>query len=195
LQGDFARARSLYEESLAIFQQLSDRASTAWTHNNMGDAAREQGDLAAAQSLYEQALATFRELGDRWGIASSLADLGNLARDQKNHARAHSLYCESMKVFQELGHRRGIARLLEGFAFSAAVDSQPERALRLAGAAAVLRQSIGAPLAATENERLEKGLEAARQSLTGTAASAAWMDGWTMPLEKAIVEALEARPA
>jgi predicted ATPase len=195
LQGDFARARSLYEEALAIFQKLGDRTGAAWTHNYMGDAAHGQSDVAAAQTLYEQALAAFRELGDRWGVASSLGDLGNLARDQKNYPLAHSRYCESMKVFQELGHKRGIARVLEGLAYSAAVESQPERALRLAGAAAVLRQSIGAPLTSAEHERLEKSLEVARQSLAGTAASAAWMDGWVMPLDKAIAEALQARPA
>src|SRR5437899_7259306 len=111
----------------------------------------------------------FRELGDRWGIAGTLADLGSLAREQQNCPTAHSLYRESLKIFQELGHKRGIARLLECFACSAAAQLEAERSLRLAGAAAALRQSIGAPLTRAEQAKLESTLDPARQVLTHTA--------------------------
>ncbi len=121
------------------------------------------------ETLYEQGLAIFRELGDRWGIAGTLADLGNLAREQGNYPAAHSLYRESIKIFQELEHKRGIARLLECFACSAAAQLEAERSLRLAGAAAALRQNIGAPLTPAEQAKLEASLHPARQALTNTA--------------------------
>ena len=105
--------------------------------------------------MYEESLASFRELGDRWGIAGSLADLGNLARDEKDYRAAEEMYRESIAVFQELEHKRGIARLLESIACSEAAQGRPERALRMAGAAAALRQSIGAPLTPTEQGKLE----------------------------------------
>ncbi|MGA8762856.1 MAG: protein kinase, partial [Candidatus Sulfotelmatobacter sp.] len=146
LQGDYDRAGALYAECLAIFRGLGDRTGIAWSLNYQGDVARDQGDCTAAQALYEQGLAIFRELGDRWGIAGTLADLGSLARVQRNYLRSHSLYRESITIFQELEHKRGIARLLECFACSAAVQLEAERSLRLAGAAAALRQNIGAPL-------------------------------------------------
>ena len=125
-------------------------------------------DSAAARTLYEQGLAIFRELGDRWGIAGTLADLGNLAREQGNYSAAHSLYRESIKIFQELDHKRGIARLLECFAAAAAVQLEAERSLRLAGAAAALRQNIGAPLTPAEQSKLEASLNQARQALSNT---------------------------
>src|SRR4030088_940758 len=114
--------------------------------NYQGDVARDQGDSAAARTLYEQGLAIFRDLGDRWGIAGTLADLGSLAREQGDYPTAGSRYRESIRIFQELDHKRGIARLLECFACSAAVQLDAERSLRLAAAAAALRQNIGAPL-------------------------------------------------
>jgi tetratricopeptide (TPR) repeat protein len=163
--------------------------------NYLGDAAREQGDVAAARSLYEQSLASFRKLGDRWGIAGSLADLGNLARDEKDFDAAHELYQSSMKIFQELDHKRGIARLLECFACSAASQFAPERSLRLAGAAAALRQTIGAPLTPGDRANLEKGLEAARQSLTNAVGASVWLDGWVLPAAKAVEEALTLKSA
>ena len=190
LQGDYARARSLYAECLSIFQGLGDRTGVAWSMNYQGDVARDQGDSAAARTLYEQGLAIFRELDDRWGIAGTLADLGSLAREQGNYPAAHSLYRESIKLFQELDHKRGIARLLECFACSAAAQLEAERSLRLAGAAAALRQNIGAPLTPAEQAKLEASLHPARQALTNAAGVTAWLEGWALPVEKAIEEVL-----
>jgi hypothetical protein len=144
--------------------------------------------------LYEESLAIFRELNDRWGIAGSLADLGNLAREQGDCRLADSLYRESIGIFQALEHKRGIARLLEAFACSAAAQSEPARSLRLAGAAAALRQSLGAPLTATDQVKLERGLEPARQALTTTTGRTAWLEGWVMPIEKAIEDVLRPAP-
>jgi len=190
LQGDYARARSLYEDCLLIFHELGDRTGIAWSLNNQGDVARDQEDAEVARSFYEQSLATFRELGDRWGIAGSLADLGNLARDQKNFDVAHSLYQESMKMFQGLDHKRGIARLLECFACSAAAQLAPERSLRLAGVAASLRQNLGVPLTPGEQVKLERGLDPARQALSSAAAATLWLEGWVLPVGKAVEEAM-----
>ena len=186
LQQDYQRARSLYAESLAIFRELGDRTGQAWALNHQGDVARDQGDSAAARSLYEQSLADFREIGDRWGVAGSLADLGNLAREQHDYRTADAQYRESLELFQELEHKRGIARLLESFACSAAAQSQPERGLRLAGAAAALRQSIGAPPTSEEQAKFERGLEPARKGLSTTAGRTAWLEGWVTPIERAI---------
>ncbi len=190
LEGDFKRARSLYEDSLSIFRELGDRTGVAWSLNYQGDVARAQGDAVGARSLYEDSLATFRELGDRWGIAGCMADLGNLARDQEDFVAADSLYRESMRMFQELEHKRGIARLLECFACSAAAQLAPERSLRLAGAAAALRQMLGAPLTPGEQGKLERALEAARQALTDAEGASVWLEGWVLPAEKAVEEAL-----
>ena len=191
LEHRFPEALALFEECLSISRQLGDRAGMAWALNHKGDVAREQGDAASARSFYEQSLAMFRELGDRWGIAGSLGDLGNLEREQGDFQSAHRLYRESLEVFRELDHKRGIARLLDCFACSAAAESHPERALRLAGAAAALRETLSAPLTPGEQVRLGKGLEPARQALTNTAGASVWMEGWGMPVERAIAIAIE----
>ena len=195
LQGDNARARSLYAECLSIFQGLGDRTGVAWSMNYQGDVARDQGDSAAARTLYEQGLAIFRELGDRWGIAGTLADLGSLAREQRNYPSRALSVPGKHKIFQELDHKRGIARLLECFACSAAVQLEAERSLRLAGAAAALRQNIGAPLTPAEQAKLEASLHPARQALANTVGVTAWLEGWALPVEKAIEEVLMTQAA
>src|SRR6202021_476778 len=118
----------------------------------------------------------------------TLADLGSLAREQENYSAAHSLYAESLKLFQELDHKRGIARLLECFACSAAAQLEGERSLRLAGAAAALRENIGVPPPPRDQAKLEASLHRAREALTNTAGVTAWLEGWALPVDKAIAE-------
>ncbi len=195
LQGDDARAHALYVDCLLLFRELGDHLGVAWSTNHQGDVLRGQGDSAGAWKMYEQSLQMFRELGDRWGIAGTLADLGGLATGQRSHSTAIELYRESIIIFQELGHKRGIARLLEGFACSAALQLEAERSLRLAGAAAALRQNIGAPLTSAEQARLDESLQPAWKALTDTAGERAWSEGWALPVEKAIEEVLMTEPA
>ncbi len=115
-------------------------------------------------------------------------------REQGDFAGAHLFYRESLEAFQALDHRRGIARLLDCFAGSAAAQLQPERALRLAGAAAALRETIGAVLAPAEQDRLAKSLEAARAALSDAAGTSAWMEGWGMPAEEAMRSSRKSEP-
>ena len=190
LQGNYERASSLYNECLTMFRQAGDGAGAAWTLNYLGDVAREKADLVAARSYCEQSLSEFRRLQDSWGIASALSDLASLSCDQGNNAEARRLYGESIKVFEELGHKRGIARALECLAVSAAAQSNAEQSLHWAGAAAALRQQLGVPLMPAEQRRLDKALEFARRTLGNAAGLAAWMEGWAMPVEQAIQEAL-----
>jgi predicted ATPase len=195
LQRNYERARSQYAECLSIFESLGDRTGVAWSLNYQGDVARDQGDSADARALYERSLAIFRDLGDRWGVAGTLADLGTLAREEGDYSAARALYGESIKLFQELEHKRGIARLLECFACSAALQLEAERSLRLAGAAAALRQNIGAPLTPAEQAKVEAALDPARQALSNALGVTAWLEGWALPVEKAIEEVLVPEPA
>ncbi|HKW65888.1 MAG TPA: protein kinase [Terriglobales bacterium] len=194
LQGNYSQARALYGECLAIFRQLGDNTGLAWSLNYLGDVACGQGDMSAAKSLYEQSLATFRDLGNLWGMAASLADLGNLARDQGDYKAARILYRESIKVFQQLGHKRGMAHVLECFACLTATEDATQ-SLKLAGAAAAVRKLLGAPLTSAEQAKFEEAVEPARRALSTTAGQTAWLEGWAMPLDTAVREALKADSA
>jgi DNA-binding NarL/FixJ family response regulator len=88
------------------------------------------------------------------------------------------------------GFRLGLPETLEGFARLAAAEDQPERALRLAGAAAALREAMGTPLPPFWAADLERSLEPARQALSAEAWAAAWAAGRAMPLAHAVTEAL-----
>lgn len=190
LQRDFAKANVLYQECLTIFREVGDEPGYAWALNHKGDVCRDQGDPIEARNLYEQSLAAFRRIGDAWGIAGSLADLGTLAREEGQFAAADAALRESLQMFRRLEHKRGIARVIEAFAGLAAARGEAAWALRLAGAAAALRQSMGSPLVAADQARLEWSLGPARKILSTEAARTAWLEGWVMPMERVVEEVL-----
>jgi predicted ATPase/class 3 adenylate cyclase len=186
LEGDFALARSFFHDSLMIRRELGDQWGIAVTNNNLGRCAQQQGDYTLARSHHEESLTISRVLGDRRGVASALIDLGKIAEQQADFATAWSCYENGLSISRELGNKEYIAEALEGIATLAAVQAQPGRALRLAAAAAALRDVIGARLPTAELERLDRGLEPARQMLTSAASASAWFEGQSMTLEAAL---------
>jgi DNA-binding CsgD family transcriptional regulator len=123
-------------------------------------------------------------------MARSLQRLGDLAAGGGDVDLARGHYAESLELWRELGDRWGIARALDGFATLAAAQSQHERALRLGGAAAALRTSLGAPLPTREQGPLERRLAPARLALGEQAAATTWEEGQQLPLEQVIASAL-----
>ena len=191
VRGDYSRARWALGEATDIFEELGDRSGAAWSTNQQGDIARAQGDVAAARGLYQRALSAFREAGDPWGSARSLTDLAYIDCEQGDHLAAHAACREALEIFAGLGHRRGMARALEGSACLALTQGHAERALKLAAAAAHLRQLISAPLHQAEQSKLDQTLLPAWESLSEAEGKRAWAEGSAMSLEKAIQYSLE----
>lgn len=191
VRGDYSGAQLALREATNIFEELGDRSGAAWSINQQGDIAREQGEVAVARELYQDALTAFREAGDRWGSARSLADLGYVCCVQGDYGSAHAAYRESLSLFVDLGHRRGLARTLEGLACLALARGFAARALRLAAAAAHLRQTIGAPLPKAEQLKLDQMLLPAWNSLCDAEGTEAWAEGARMSAEQAIQYSLE----
>ena len=185
-RGDYSRAQSALQEATTLFEELGDRSGAAWSLNQQGDIAREQGDLVTARGLYERALAAFRKVGDHWGAARSLSDLGYIYCEQLDYPAAHAAYTEALETFADLGHRRGIARALEGSACLAASRGDAVRSLKLAGAAAQVRDLIGAPLLQAEQLKLDQYLARAWEAIGEPEGQRAWSEGAAMSPEEAI---------
>jgi predicted ATPase len=189
-RGDLARAAALHEESLLLAQELGHKWGVARSVGNLGTVARAQGDLARAQVLYEKALALRRELGDKPGMANSLSNLADLAHDQGDLAQAQALYEEALVLGSELGDKQGIAGCLEDLAAVAQAGQRPMRAARLFGAAAALREAIGAPLSASELAHLDRRVAEVRSHLGESAYAAAWAAGRALSWQAAVSEAM-----
>ncbi len=113
-QGDYASARSLYEESLRIRQELGDKQGIAGSLNNLGFVAVAHGNYTSARTLCEEALIINREIGNRAWEANNLFNLGNVAKDKGDYVSARDLLEESLIIRRELGDKSGIANSLNG---------------------------------------------------------------------------------
>jgi predicted ATPase len=113
IQSDYVSARSLFEESLAIFRELGDRGAVAATLLNLASTSQYESNLALAQSYCEEALSKFRELGAARGIATAVSTLSVVLHRQGENDRARLLLQESLAIFRELNLKEGIAQNLD----------------------------------------------------------------------------------
>jgi tetratricopeptide (TPR) repeat protein len=154
--------------------------------NGLGDVARYQADPLSARQYFEESLALFREHGNKWSQAWAYSNLGYVECDLGNLERAATLHRQAIGLRLDLGDKAGLADSLEGFADLATARREAGRALRLFGAAEVLREQIGVKAAPVEVADLQSTHAAARAWLDSEQADAAWAEGRAMPLADAL---------
>jgi predicted ATPase/DNA-binding SARP family transcriptional activator len=143
-QGDYARARALHEESLALWRSVGDVGHVAEALNNLGSAVQQQGDHRAARLLHEESLTLWRVQGDVHGIAGALNQLACIARDDQNdYALASLLLEESLALRRSLNDVRGIAISLNNQGLVAYFQGDYPLARTLLEESLALRRSLG----------------------------------------------------
>ena len=157
--------------------------------------ALRQGDLATARRLAEEALVMHRQIGERFLLARCLDVVGQVAIAEGHYVGARAALRESLHLQQDLGNRAGIAEALESIAALAATETQAERAVQLAGAAAGIREQVGAPLSPMGRAMLDRWLVPVRQALGAETTTEAWETGRGMADEQALDLALAATEA
>ena len=192
-RGDYATARALGLDSLALYRQHADKTGEMAVFILLAEVALGEGDAATAGAMAEAGLAIARVVAEPDFIARALVLLAEVASRRGAVAAARARYAEGLAIyagpaschFQWWATRHP----LEGLAGLAAPD-QPARALRLAAAAATLRDASGVTMLPTERAWLERALAPAHSALSGEAAAAAWAVGRAMTLEQATEDAL-----
>jgi non-specific serine/threonine protein kinase len=188
--GDLQEAWRLSEECLAAGREAQHPLSIAWALHALGLVRFVQRKLASARSLFEDSLSQGRGMVAAPVRLSTLVCLAWVLLEQGNLARAGSRAVEALDMARSLLVGRAFLALpLEAIAQVAVAADQPERALRLAGAAAVLRHGVGPHMAIHRNQ-LERWLRRARAAVGEAAANAAWVGGQALSDEDAIAEAV-----
>jgi predicted ATPase/class 3 adenylate cyclase len=127
-QGNTARARSFFEESLAIYRKLNGKWGIALVLDSLGFLVT-QSDPASGRTLREDSLTIFRELSDYWDMMRLLHNVGESARFEGNYARAKALYEEARALGQELGVAKwDLANQLLGLGYSVLREGDSGRA-------------------------------------------------------------------
>jgi non-specific serine/threonine protein kinase len=147
-------------------------------------------DYAAAKRLLVEALANWNAVGGLKGAAWTLLDLARLALVEGGDALAATYFGESLATSRDVGDRWGIVLGLEGFVTLAVRARRGEQAVRLAGAAAAIRESAQLAPSARQARWLADDLTDARRFVSKVRYSAAWQVGRAMSSEAAVELAL-----
>jgi DNA-binding CsgD family transcriptional regulator len=186
-RGDLREAQRLAEAALAIMRDIDQQWGAARALLGLADLARLTGDPGSAQRRYAEALAILREVNARPEIARCLAGLGRIAMDQGQTALAREHLTESIGLSRAMGSRVGMIRGLEAFAALAAAQQRPDRSVRLAAAAAALREAAHLP--GRSGARAER-LPAAARGLGPDAVNRLWTEGSGLDASSAVELAL-----
>jgi tetratricopeptide (TPR) repeat protein len=189
--------RAVLEESLQICRQLGDHREAAGSLNMLGihyyysalsNPEKARTLLDEARSYLEESIAIHRALGVDADSRFSLIHLAHVAVQERKYAEARTLLREALTFCRARGEKRLIVECLEGFAAVAANQTQPERAARLLGAAASVREVIGfRNLAGPGNA----ALAGVRDALDPAAFTAAWTAGHALTWQQAADYAME----
>ena len=110
-QGEYERARDLYDEGLACFRVLEARGAIAGLLHNLGYVSLHQQDAARATELFAESLSLFRDAGDRRGLAECLAGLAAVAAVAMQPVRAAQLFGASEALLEAIGARLSASNL------------------------------------------------------------------------------------
>lgn len=189
---DYAAAREIYEESLALHWDLGDRLGATGVLHAMGNVAFQQRQWDEGRRLFEESLQIGRELHDDRVIAASLTNLGAVAEVRGEHALARRLYDEALRLWRALGDRYNSAAVLANLAQIASVERDLAGARRLASETLEARRLVGdkdgmasalhllATIALKQRDvGAARSFEEERRLLTGGAAG-----GWRVRLKR-----------
>ena len=192
--GEDSLAAEFARRALAISTEVGYRGGAGMALATLGQVQFRQGDLVEARSLLERAVRECRAGNTPLARLWAQALLGWLMLEQADTAAAYGLYQEALTFGRDmLGGVGPLSIGLEGFAQVAGAVGEPERALRLAGAASTFREQWG-PMTSTQRSQLELRLTKARAELGAQAAAAAFAAGRALSPDEAIAEAVAIDP-
>jgi hypothetical protein len=91
----------LWEESLALFEQLGDVLGRAVLLHRLGVSALQRGELQRARQLTEASDELYVRSGHGWGRALTIGVLGAITRDEGDTERALELMAEGAALAHE----------------------------------------------------------------------------------------------
>lgn len=163
--GNADAARAHFEEGLAIQRPLDDYENMGATLGGLAALEAAAGRHDAAQALYQEAFDSFHAIGDRPEEARILDELAWSALASGSAEKAREHFASSLHAYEEVGSIRGIGLSLIGLAATHAAEDRPERALRIAAAAATFCEQEGVANDYARHTAAPGYIDAARASL------------------------------
>ncbi len=182
-RGDFGDADRNYNTALLILRGMDHRWGVGIALIGHAISAETQHDLDTADRCYREALDIHRDIAVFPELARCLAGVGRIAHAQGAVAQGYDYLSEGLLLSQSTGQRAGVARALDSVAQLATSDGFAEGAVRLSGAAAGVRHSLG--LSDGSAPRAPRA-----QVPDSTEELTWWEQGYALDLDEAVAMAL-----
>jgi predicted ATPase/class 3 adenylate cyclase len=104
-QSDYAAAKPLLTECLALRRELASPRETAATLSTLSIVHLQRNDPATARDYELEALAIFRQLGDRVGEGIGLVHLGEICMELRELGPAREYFAQCLAIARELRYQ------------------------------------------------------------------------------------------
>jgi tetratricopeptide (TPR) repeat protein len=181
---------ALLERGVAASRRSGSPYAIAAVSIAQGRVLGRQGRIDEAAAAFGVAIQGFMELGDERMTLAARSDMAHALRRNGRLDDALAMYRETIGGWVHLGHRGAVAHQLENVAFVALEQGEHDRAVRLLGAAATLREIDRARRAFDEEPEYDAVLARLRDAVAPAAFDAAWSAGRALPQADAVALAL-----
>ena len=172
-----------FEVAEQLIRSSDDLEALGRVLNNYGSTLLECGELIGARAKIEEAVALARSRNDVWQVGGFLTSLAEVDFASGATASAEANWKQALDFALQLGGGRTTAAYALAGLARLAMEEQPERSLRLLGAASSLLENAGVVEFTREFDDTRRVVEA---SLRDVATDALWQEGARMLLREAV---------
>jgi len=188
---DNEEAKALVAKGLAALKGNENRFGHTMILFASAMGTRFNGRFEEARAGFAPLVPIFQDMGDHHRSNMIRSEMAHMERLEDRHEKAAQMYRETILEWKRLGHRAAVANQFECFAFIARAHEQPERALRLLGAAEALRELIHIDMSDMERVEYEREVNDLKTNMDGKMFASLWEEGRSMTMEQAIELALQ----
>ena len=189
---EYEPAKKLFEQCLRLRREQGDTLGQADALHHLAIIMDAVGDAAGSIPLYEEMEVTYRELGYRRSMALVQNNMGCALMNLGQYDRARRLFIEGLLIRREMGLQLGYVYSFYNFGLLAACENKPARVAQLLGASEALREHIGFPKDAFDNDSsYTDAIASARAALGEMRFGMEWSRGRGMSAEQVIDSLLE----
>lgn len=192
---ELERAHELIHKGLGLLKGSENHFGHTMVLLGQAMDARFDGRFDEARAGLVPLIPIFRDFGDQHRSNMVRSELAHIERLEGQHDKAQEMYRETLLEWKRLGHRAAVANQLECYAFIAKAQEQPERAVKLLGAAEALREVIAIDMSQLERVEYEREVADLRVNMDEKGFAQLWALGRSMTMDEAIELALEEKEA
>jgi predicted ATPase/class 3 adenylate cyclase len=187
---DFAAAREYANQSKKVFEEDGDLWGYSLILLGTGIAAKFQGNYEFARENFEISLPLFEEMEDIQRVTMIQSELAHMERYEGHLDQAEQVYRQTILVWQKIGHQAAVANQLECLAFIAMAHEKDKQAVKLLGAAEVIRAKINIPMLTFERVEYDERLAELRGGMGEKEFADLWSEGGRLTMDQAVQFAL-----